>query len=98
MAIAEDGAHRNESSMNAPLKPLNRQAMVIPGASSGTGLATTRSNARQGSQLVLAARSADTWEKVVTALSEQGAQHHSVKADVGDWGDVETSQAKRPRS
>ena len=74
MAIAENGAHRNESSMSAPLESLHQQAVISPRASSGIGLATTLSNARQGPQLVLAARSADTWEKVVTAWSEQGAQ------------------------
>ena len=74
MAIADDGAHRNESAMSAPLEPLNQQAMAIPRASSGIGLVTTLSNARQGPQLVLAVRSADTWKKIVAALSEQGAQ------------------------
>ena len=72
MAIAEDGAHRNQGSMSAPLEPLNQQARVMTGASSGTGLATALSLAHQGVQLVLATRSADTWEKIVTALSEHG--------------------------
>ena len=74
MAIAEDGAHRNQGSISAPLMPLNQQARVITGASSGIGLATTLSTAHQGAQLALAAESADTWEKVVAALSEQVAQ------------------------
>ena len=74
MAIAEDGAHRNESSMRAPLKPLSQQVTVITGASSGVGLATALRAAHRGAQLVLAARSADAWVKVVTAWSEQGAQ------------------------
>ena len=46
--------------MALKLKPLNEQVIVITGASSGIGLCTAESAAKQGAKVVLAARSART--------------------------------------
>jgi short-subunit dehydrogenase len=94
MALAEVELPLNGARMGISLKPLNQQVIVITGASSGIGLATALSAAHQGAQLVLAARSADTLDRIAAALSEQGTQVISVKADVGDRGDVENVAAE----
>jgi NADP-dependent 3-hydroxy acid dehydrogenase YdfG len=71
------------------LKPLNRQVMVITGASSGIGLATAQDAAKQGVKLVLAARGADVLEAVVQGLVENGFEAIGVVADVAERADVE---------
>ena len=43
--------------MSVKLKPLNKQVIVITGASSGIGLTTAQAAAKQGAKVVLAARS-----------------------------------------
>jgi len=72
--------------MKPSLKPLDQQVMVITGASSGIGLATAVAAARQGAQLVLAARSKATLDRIVAGL---GGQAIAVEADVGDRAQVE---------
>ena len=52
--------------MAQSLKTLDQQVMVITGASSGIGLATELAAASQGAKLVLAARSGDTLQQVVS--------------------------------
>ena len=42
--------------MTLKLKPLDRQVMVITGATSGIGLSTARAAAARGATLMLAAR------------------------------------------
>ncbi|MCC2973408.1 SDR family oxidoreductase [Massilia sp. IC2-476] len=75
--------------MSSPLKPLNRQVLVITGASSGIGLATAQEAAKQGAQLVLAARGADVLEAVVQGLVDDGFDAVAVVADVSLRADVE---------
>jgi NADP-dependent 3-hydroxy acid dehydrogenase YdfG len=75
--------------MSSPLKPLNRQVMVITGATSGIGLATAQEAAKQGARLVLAARGADVLEAVVAGLDELGFEAIGVVADVADRAQVE---------
>ncbi|MCC2958031.1 SDR family NAD(P)-dependent oxidoreductase [Massilia sp. IC2-477] len=75
--------------MSSPLKPLNRQVLVITGASSGIGLATAQEAAKQGAQLVLAARGADVLEAVVQGLVDDGFDAVAVVADVSVRADVE---------
>jgi NADPH:quinone reductase-like Zn-dependent oxidoreductase len=45
-----------EISPESQLKPLNQQTIVITGASSGIGLVTARMAAKNGANVVLAAR------------------------------------------
>ncbi|VXC43309.1 SDR family oxidoreductase [Massilia sp. 9I] len=75
--------------MPSPLKPLNRQVVVITGASSGIGLATAQEAAKLGAKLVLAARGADVLEAVVQGLVEDGFEAVAVVADVSQRADVE---------
>ncbi len=75
--------------MSSPLKPLNRQVIVITGATSGIGLATAQEAAKQGAQLVLAARGADVLDAVVARFKALGQEAVGVVADVSERGQVE---------
>lgn len=75
--------------MSSPLKPLNRQVMVVTGASSGIGLATAQEAAKQGARLVLAARGGDVLDAVVQGLVENGFEAIAVVADVAERAEVE---------
>jgi short-subunit dehydrogenase len=74
--------------MNVDLKPLDRQVVVITGASSGIGLATVRLAAERGAQLVLAARSEDALRDLTEEITAQGGDAVYVVADVRDRDDV----------
>jgi len=78
-----------EVRMSSPLKPLNRQVMVITGATSGIGLATAQEAGKQGARLVLAARGGDVLEAVVQGLIDNGVEAIAVVADVADRSQVE---------
>jgi short-subunit dehydrogenase len=69
--------------MSVDLKPLDQQVIVITGASSGIGLATAESAAKQGAKLVLAARSGQTLDEVCQRIKSSGGQAIYVVADVG---------------
>ena len=75
--------------MALKLKPLDQQVIVITGASSGIGLATTAAAAEQGAGLVLAARSEQTLNDIVRQINANGGEAISVTADVGRREDVE---------
>jgi len=75
--------------MSVKLKPINEQVMVITGASSGIGLATAELAASKGAKLVLAARSDETMDNVISQLTADGAQAIHVVADVGERAQVE---------
>jgi NADP-dependent 3-hydroxy acid dehydrogenase YdfG len=75
--------------MSSPLKPMNRQVVVITGASSGIGLATAQEAGKLGAKLVLAARGADVLEAVVQGLVDNGFEAIAVVADVSQRPDVE---------
>ncbi|MCA1248095.1 SDR family oxidoreductase [Massilia sp. MS-15] len=75
--------------MSSPLKPLDRQVLVITGASSGIGLATAQEAGKRGAKLVLAARGGDVLEAVVQGLVENGVEAVAVVADVAVRADVE---------
>jgi short-subunit dehydrogenase len=66
------------------LKPLDRQVMVITGASSGIGLATALAAASRRAQLVVAARSGNTLESLVGAIAASGGTAIHVVADVSE--------------
>jgi len=75
--------------MSSPLKPLNRQVLVITGATSGIGLATAQEAGKQGAKLVLAARGGDVLDAVVQGLIDNGVEAVAVVADVADRSQVE---------
>src|SRR4051812_29721531 len=75
--------------MAVSLKPLKEQVMVITGASSGIGLCTAQSAAKQGAKVILAARSQDTLNDVVNTLTAMGADCMSFACDVADRSQVE---------
>jgi short-subunit dehydrogenase len=75
--------------MSVSLKKLNEQVIVITGASSGIGLCTAESAAKQGAKVVLAARSADTLDEVVRRINQNGGEAIAVAADVADKAQVQ---------
>lgn len=75
--------------MDISLKPIDRQVMVITGASSGIGLATAEAAAARGAKLVLAARSAHALEDIAARLKQTGARAIVVPCDVSDREQVE---------
>ena len=70
--------------MAVKLKPVDRQVIVITGASSGIGLATARRAARMGAQLVLVARSGRTLAQIVQEINDSGGAAIAVVADVAE--------------
>jgi len=74
--------------MDAKLKPLDEQVIVITGASSGIGLATAEAAAQAGAKLVLAARSEARLAEIVQAIASEGGAAVYVVADVGREDDV----------
>jgi short-subunit dehydrogenase len=75
--------------MAVTLKPISEQVIVITGASSGIGLATALEAANQGARVVLAARSQQTLQEVVTRIKANGGEATFVVADVARREDVE---------
>lgn len=80
---------RKPIAMKPKLKPLDRQTIVITGASSGIGLVTARLAARQGACVVLAARSGDALRKLEAEIESEGGRAAHVVADVSRPEDVE---------
>src|SRR5690554_2188820 len=70
-------------------KPLNRQTMVITGASSGIGLATAKRAARSGTRLVLVARNEEGLKQVCDEIKSYGGHAIYVVADIGDADQVQ---------
>ena len=75
--------------MATKLKPLNEQVIVITGASSGIGLCTAESAAKQGAKVVLAARSDGALTDAVSRINAAGGQALCVVGDVSKRSDVE---------
>jgi short-subunit dehydrogenase len=75
--------------MKVQLKNIEAQVMVITGASSGIGLATAKLAAEKGAKLVLAARSEETLNRIVTDIGANGGEAIYVVADVGDETEVQ---------
>jgi short-subunit dehydrogenase len=71
------------------LKPLDRQVILVTGASSGIGLATVLMAAERGAKVVLVARSEETLDEISEGLQQQGRQALVVAADVADRSALE---------
>jgi short-subunit dehydrogenase len=74
--------------MSRQLKRLNKQTVVITGASSGIGLVTARMAARRGARLVVAARSREALRQLTDEINSAGGEAIYVVADVASPGDV----------
>jgi len=75
--------------MNYPLKPLEAQVVVITGASSGIGFATSILAFDRGAKLVLASRSEHVLDEMVRFITENGGDAMRVVADVSERVDME---------
>jgi len=70
--------------MAIQLKPLDQQAIVLTGATSGIGLVTARDLAKAGAKLVLVARNEDALREITGELTQMGAEVVYAAADVAD--------------
>ncbi|MDB4927779.1 MAG: short-chain dehydrogenase [Myxococcaceae bacterium] len=75
--------------MSVQLKALSEQVIVITGATSGIGLATALSAARQGARVVLAARTEEVLRQTVAQIAAAGGEAIFVVADVADRAQVQ---------
>lgn len=75
--------------MAIDLKPLERQTMVITGASSGIGLATARAAAAAGARVMLAARNGDALAEIAREIEAAGGTAAYRATDVGAEAEVE---------
>lgn len=70
------------------LKPIDQQVVVIMGASSGIGRETARQFAARDAQVVVAARSQDGLESLVSEIRQVGGTVTPIAADVTDFAQV----------
>jgi len=84
----QSGINEWGNTVDVKLKKLNKQIIVITGASSGIGLSTARMAAKQGARLVLAARSGNALRQLTDEITRDGGKAVSVVADVSRQEDV----------
>jgi short-subunit dehydrogenase len=65
-------------------KPIERQVIVITGASSGIGLATALTAAEKGATVVMLARSEQTLAEIAEEIRASGGHALALTVDVGD--------------
>ncbi len=70
--------------MPARLKPLDRQVIVIVGASSGIGLATAKLAASRGAAVVLSARNEDALQRIAAEIEAEGGSATYLAGDIAD--------------
>lgn len=75
--------------MSVHLKPIQRQVIVVTGASSGIGLASARALSKRGAKLVLVARNEDALKRIVEECRDRGEEAIAVRADVGRFEELE---------
>ncbi len=82
------GAPRCPNFSGMKLLPLDRQVMVITGASSGIGLVTARMAAKRGARVMLVARNAYALAQIVEGIRADGGEAEFAVADVGDRAEL----------
>ena len=70
--------------MSITLKPLSQQTIVITGGSSGIGLTTARRAAREGANVVVAARNEEALAEAVRGIEADGGQAAYCAVDIAD--------------
>lgn len=80
--------------MSLNLKPIDRQVVVITGASSGIGLVTARAAARQGASVMLVARGGEALREAAEGIVAAGGRAAWAVADVADPAAVRAAAAE----
>jgi NAD(P)-dependent dehydrogenase (short-subunit alcohol dehydrogenase family) len=70
--------------MNAKLKPLSEQVVVVTAALSPVGMETARLAARKGAAVVVTARDETALRRLADSLNSSGGRAHPVVADLAD--------------
>ncbi|CAB4243173.1 putative enzyme [Methylacidimicrobium sp. AP8] len=71
------------------MKPLSRKTAIITGASSGIGRATALALAREGANVVAAARRFDRLEALARRIADEGGNALPIRCDVREPSEVE---------
>ena len=83
---------------SARKKPLDRQVVVITGASSGIGLATARLAARRGARVVLASRHGEALAEICRGIEREGGEAVHVATSPHDFKLLVSSDGLRSTS